>query len=224
MKAPQEQWNLRYTGLGGPGGIRPWWETAGRGGGAGNCPAAAELCAGGGCWRGDWQGGEEAQEISQWLYGQHWVSCSSPAARAAPASDRASPGPSRTPAGASQQRPSNKRRLEGLCPGGVLAERRGLLCRAEGVGLGEVKGCARGHPALHRKVPQYSPATLLLQGRAPGDCHWDQFVSQWPYWNPACWDVSRFSTFLWGTAASSASAGFPAVSWPLGAPTLWALG
>lgn len=93
------------------------------------------------------------QEISQWLYGQHWVSCSSPAARAAPGPDRASPGPSRTPAAASQQRLSNKSRLEGLCPGGVIAERGGLLCRAGWVLLrsravpGDILPCTGGCPS-----------------------------------------------------------------------------
>ena len=105
----------------GPAHARPRGEAARTGSGAAGCPAAAEPCAGVGPGRGDWQGGEEAQEISQWLYGQHRVSCSSPRAATAPGPDCTGRGPRRTPVPARRQGPRGTRRLEGLCPGGALA-------------------------------------------------------------------------------------------------------
>lgn len=78
-------------------------------------------CAGVGPGCRDWQGGEEGQEISQWLYGQHRVSCSSPGAGAAAGPDCAGPSPGRTPAPAPRRGPCGTHRLEGLCPSGALA-------------------------------------------------------------------------------------------------------
>lgn len=113
-RGEEEPWGP--AGLG-PAGARPWCEAArGWGDGAGGCPAMAEPCAGLGPERRDWQGGEEAQEISQWLYGQHRVSCSSPGAGAPPGPDCAGPG--RTPAPAPRRGPHGTLRLEGLCPTG----------------------------------------------------------------------------------------------------------
>lgn len=114
-----------------------------------------------GLGRGDWQGGEEGQEISQWLYGQRRVSCSSPGAGAALGPHRTRPGPRRTPAPAARQGPRSTRRLEGPCPAGGLAGTGTPLWVWEGFSalvLCGVECCIRGRPALHRHVPCPAPS------------------------------------------------------------------
>jgi len=87
---------------------------------------------------------------------------------------------------------------------------RGPLCGAGGVWALALWG---GH-GLCRDMSQHPAAALLLQGRAPRDCSWDQFGSQWLCWSPRYCDTSRLGTFPWGSAPHPP----PASSLPMSRP------
>lgn len=161
---------------------------------------------------GDRQGGEEAQEISQWLYGQHRVSCSSLGAGAAPGPDCTGPSPRSTPAPAPRPGPCGTHRLEG----------RGPLC---GAGGGHGPALLQGFSLCGDILPCMQPgsSTLLilavpsLTGSAPRGQAWAEFGSCWPCHSSVRRDTSRLGTVPRGSVPCPPLAGLLPVPWPLGA-------